>query len=514
MQSAAERALERQLRAIESGKYGPYKHESYERYLAQIADDNRDAPNSPYLQGAFIAMDPRTGAVRALVGGRDFDDSKFNRAVQALRQPGSTFKPVVYAAAIQNGRPPTYILDDSPLTLPMAVGDTWSPQNYDSQYEGQIPLRKALYESRNVPTVRLGMELGEQTVIDMGRKLGLSTPIPPYPSIHIGAADVYPIEMVAAYSAFATLGMQARAMGITRVENAQGEVLWAPESIRVPVLSPEEAWLMVDMMKDVVRKGTAAGTVGALFPLPAGGKTGTTNDYTNVWYIGYTSDLVAGVWMGFDKPERIMSNAQGGRLAAPAWTSFMIEVYRRKPSPPDWPRPAGIITATVDLLTNTQWAPGCPGVEATEFFIVGTEPTVPCNLMPGLSPTDTTGFSTYPPGSTPPTGAFPPQVPNGMPMPRDTNMSSMPANPMGGRVVPGATPMPRPATPRDTFGLPRSPAPPPVVVPRRDTGRFRVDSVKRGTVRVDSVKRGAVHLDTIRPRTDGIQLQGRRRPTP
>src|SRR6185436_7675395 len=195
LQSAAERALERQLRAIESGKYGTYRHQSYEHYLAQTSEEsNRESPNSPYLQGAFIAMDPRTGAVRALVGGRDFDDSKFNRAVQALRQPGSTFKPVVYAAAIQNGRPPTYILDDSPMTLPMAVGDTWSPQNYDGPYQGQIPLRKALYESRNVPTVRLGMELGEQTVVDMGRKLGISTAIPAYPSIHSGAADVFPIE--------------------------------------------------------------------------------------------------------------------------------------------------------------------------------------------------------------------------------------------------------------------------------------------------------------------------------
>jgi len=513
LQSAAERALERQLRAIESGKYGAFRHTSYEQYMAQASDGTeRDTPNSPYLQGAFVAMDPRTGAVRALVGGRDFDDSKFNRAVQALRQPGSTFKPVVYSAAIQNGRPPTYILDDSPLTLPMAQGDTWSPQNYDGNYEGQIPLRKALYESRNVPTVRLGMELGEQTVVDMGRKLGLSTPIPPYPSIHIGAAEVYPIEMIAAYSAFATLGMQARAAGIIRVENAQGEVLWAPEAVRVPVLSPEEAWLMVDMMKDVVRKGTAAATVGALFPIPAGGKTGTTNDYTDVWFIGYTSDLVAGVWMGLDKPQRIMANAQGGRLAAPAWTSFMTEVYRRKPAPPDWPRPAGIITSTVDLVTNSQWVPGCPGVEATEFFIAGTEPTVPCNLMPGLSPTDTSAFSTLPPGTQPPASSLYPPAPNGRPLPRDTNMSRMPADPMGGRVVPGATPMPRAAQPRDTFGLGR-PQPtrvPTTPVPLRDSGGVRIDSVKRGTVRVDTVRRPRV--DTLRPRPDSIQQQGRRHP--
>ena len=516
LQTAAERSLERQLQSIESGKFGTYRHESYEQYMAKSEGaGERNAANSPYLQGALVAMDPRSGAVRALVGGRDFDDSKFNRAVQATRQPGSTFKPVVYAAALQNGRPPTYILDDSPLTLPMAVGDTWSPQNFDNQFEGQIPLRKALYESRNVPTVRLGMELGEQTVIDMARKLGLSTPIPAYPSIHLGAASVIPMEMVAAYSAFATLGMQARAMGIVRVENAQGEVLWAPEPVRVPTLSPEEAWLMVDMMKDVVRRGTAAGSVGSQFSIPSGGKTGTTNDYTDVWFVGYTSDLVAGVWMGFDKPDRIMPNAQGGRLAAPAWTAFMNEVYRRKPAPPDWPRPAGIITQTVDLLTNTVWAPGCPGIEATEFFIAGTEPTLPCNLMPGLYP-DTSGYSgyptspTYPGGTTPyPPGTQPssPTYVSPLPPQRDSSYSSSPA--LGGRVVPGAAPLPTPS--RDTV---RRPTPPPSsIIPPRDTGRVRVDSVRRGGViitRRDTIRRDTIRRDSLRP--DSVTQQGRRRP--
>jgi len=384
LQGVSERALERQLRAIESGKYGDYRHTTYEQYLATAGSGESDR-NSPYLQGAFIAMDPRTGAVRALVGGRDFDDSKFNRAVQALRQPGSTFKPIVYSAAIQQRRPPTYILDDSPLTVNMAQGDTWSPQNYDQQFEGQIPLRRALYESRNIPAIRLGMELGEQSVVDMARRLGITTAIPLYPSIHIGAAAVYPLEMISVFSTFATLGSQAKAMGITRVENQKGEVIWAPEPIRVPVLSPAEAWLMVDMMKDVVRRGTAAGVVGGQFPIPSGGKTGTTNDGTDVWYIGYTSDLVAGVWIGLDQPNRIKANAQGGLLAAPAWTAFMTEAYRRKPAPPDWPRPAGLVTRTIDLLSNTIWTRDCPGIEATETFVAGTEPTISCVLQPGMS---------------------------------------------------------------------------------------------------------------------------------
>jgi penicillin-binding protein 1A len=254
---------------------------------------------------------------------------------------------------------------------------------------------------------------------------------------------------------------------------------------------------MVDMMKDVVRRGTAASSVGAVFPLPAGGKTGTTNDGTDVWYIGYTSDLVAGVWIGLDKPDKIKANAQGGVLAAPAWTAFMTEVYRRKPPPPDWPRPAGIITKTVDLMTNSEWSPGCPGVETTEFFIAGTEPTVPCSSMPGL-PTDTGGFPALPPMGTKP----------GAPVPRDTNLSSIPPQPMSGRVVPGAAPMPRASLPRDTAGLPHAQVPPRPVLPRHDTGRGT------GRVTVDSVHRGAIRRDTVRPPPDSVPLsqQGRRRP--
>ena len=460
LQSAAERALENQLRAIEAGKFGPYKYRSYESYMATASERSGDeaAGNSPYLQGAFIAMDPRTGAVRAMVGGRDFDDSKFNRATQALRQPGSTFKPIVYADAIQNGRPPSYMVDDSPVSVPQSGGGNWTPQNYDGKFEGPMPMRRGLYQSRNIVAIKVGMELGPQSVTDMARKFGITTPIPPYPSIYIGAADVYPLEMIAAYSAFATLGTRATPTGIVRVENSKGDVLWEPLPTRVPVMSPEEAWLMVSMMKDVVQRGTAAGSVGSQFHVPAGGKTGTTNDGTDVWFIGYTPDLVAGVWMGLDKPKTIKGNAQGGILAAPAWTAFMREVYRRRAAPPDWPRPEGIIQRDVDLASGQLWEPGC-GQETTDFFLSGTDPIATCIPTAAPAPGTEGGPSL---GPTPVDTSF------GFPAPRapaprtdSADLTRVRSSP-GVIVSPGAAPVPRSSgarPPRDTTGRGTAPAP-------------------------------------------------------
>ncbi|MGI9043416.1 MAG: penicillin-binding protein 1A [Gemmatimonadaceae bacterium] len=403
MQLAAERALERQLERIEAGRFGRYTSETYERYIARSVAGETPGDNAPYLQGAFVAIDPRNGAIRAMVGGRDFYDSKFNRATQALRQPGSAFKPIVYAAAVQNGRSPSYILQDTSISLDQGTGSPWTPRNYDGRFEGPMTMRRGLYQSRNMVAINAGLELGVNTVIGQARNFGITTPIPPYPSIFIGSADVYPLEMVASYAPFANQGIRANTNAILRVENARQEVLWQQTPSRTTVLSPEEAWIMVDMMKDVVRRGTAAAIWSSGFHLPAGGKTGTTNDGTNVWFIGYTADLVAGVWMGFDRQKKIMGDAQGGRLAAPAWTEFMTEVYRRRPAPPDWPRPASIITREVDISTGLLQTPYCPRESVrSDFFIPGTEPTMGCDRHMGY-PTpgfgDTIGIGS--PGGSP-----------------------------------------------------------------------------------------------------------------
>jgi len=275
----------------------------------------------------------------------------------------------------------------------------------DQELEAQIdavavlkdPVRRALYLSRNLAAIRLGMELGERSVIAAAHRFGISTPLPPYPSLYIGSADVYPLEMIGAYTAFANLGTRTAPFGILRVENARGEVLWSPAPARAQVMSREESWLVVDMMKDVVRRGTAYRSVwGAGFRVPAAGKTGTTNDGADVWFIGYTPDLVAGVWMGMDRPQKIKGNAQGGDLAAPAWTAFMTEVYRRRAAPPDWSRPDGIVSREVDRATGLLANPFfCAGEETyTEYYVAGTEPLQDCTAAsPFYLGSDSTGMA-------------------------------------------------------------------------------------------------------------------------
>jgi penicillin-binding protein 1A len=321
-----------------------------------------------------------------MVGGRDFYDSQFNRATQAMRQPGSTFKPIVYSTAITHGFSPSTIVDDSPINLPQLDGTEWTPENYDLKFNGPMTLRQALYDSRNLPAIRVGMEVGENNVVEMARRFGLTTPIPPYPSINIGSAEVYPLELIAGYTTFANLGTRTKPNAILRVEDSEGNILWQTRPDSVPVLSTAEAWVMVDMLKDVVLRGSAVGRVwNAGFRVPSGGKTGTTNDGADVWFVGFTANLVAGIWVGFDKPKKIMADAQGGRLAAPAYTNFMIEVYRRKPEPPDWPRPASVLPIPIDTTTGLIATLACAKRAQVEYFVRGSEPHRSCqgNGSPG-----------------------------------------------------------------------------------------------------------------------------------
>ena len=385
IQQAAERALSRQLDEIErnKGRYGKYPRATYADYLEKRADDAEPLAESPYLQGLAVVLEARTGKVLAMVGGRDFNDNKYNRAVQAVRQAGSTFKPIVYTAALRAGHPWSEIVDDTPLSMEMTPGEPpWEPQNYDNRFAGPMSLKEAFYESRNIPALRVGDDIGPQAVVGEAARFGISTPVPPYPSTYIGAASVIPVEMIAAFSPYATLGTRTSPYAIERVEDRRGTVLWQPRPRSEVVMDSALAWLMLDGLRDVVRRGTAAGTVGSqLGPVPAGGKTGTTNDGADVWFIGFTPDLVAGVWMGMDRPQKIMDNAQGGRLAAPAWTMMMKEIYERRPVPAGWPRPDGLSVAEVDRQTGGKFSPFCPKDSlAVESFLPGTEPRNFCPI--------------------------------------------------------------------------------------------------------------------------------------
>jgi penicillin-binding protein 1A len=386
MQEAAERALESQLDAIEAGVYSNGKfpgRTTYREYIESSKASGEDHPYSPYLQGALVTLEASSGYIRAMIGGRDFDDSKYNRATQAIRQPGSTFKPFVYSAAVRAGHPVTEILDDSPLNPPVIQQDStpWQPKDDDDTTLGMIPMREALYLSRNLATIKLGRGLGEQTVIGEARNYGITTALPAYPSIFIGAKGVRAIEIIGAYTAFATLGTRAEPVGILRVEDRQGTILWQPVVRRETVMDSSHTWLMVDMMKDVIRRGTAFTAIWkAGFTYPAAGKTGTTDDYTDAWFIGYTPELVTGIWVGYDIQQRILEhNAGGGRIVAPAWTAFMRDVYDRRPPPPDWVRPDSLITREVDWSTGYLATPFCPqDVRHWDWFYPGTEPTQVC----------------------------------------------------------------------------------------------------------------------------------------
>lgn len=376
LQLEARDALAAQIRRIEEGRYGAYRHP------VPGSDDEADAANgSPYLQGMVAAMDPHTGEVRALVGGRDFAESQFNRATQARRQPGSAFKPIVYAAAFERGLTPTTRLETSPVVIEGAGTATWRPGDHIADSVETLTAREAVTVSSNNAAVRVGRWAGEDRVAAMGRRLGLTTPIPSYPSIHLGSAEVIPLELVAAYAAFGNGGYRVAPRLIGRVEDDEGNVLWNAPTGRRQVLDAGVAFLTLTLMEDVVNRGTAAIIRDRGFWQPAAGKTGTTNDGKDVWFVGMTPDVVAGVWLGFDRPANIIAGGSGGRLAAPVWADVMKEVYEERSSPAPWLPPANIVSAQVDTETGALATGDCPRDQVRiEYYLVGTEPTESCPL--------------------------------------------------------------------------------------------------------------------------------------
>jgi len=370
LQQAAASALSAGLARVES--LPGYRWPRYRPASAMVR-----AGRTPYLQGLLVASDPRTGDVLALIGGRDFRDSEFDRAVQGLRQAGSAFKPFVYASALAQGIPPTTMLLDAPLDLPRGDGTRWTPDNSDGTWSGDVTMRTALVRSINIPAIRLALTAGLDSVILTARRLGIGTPIPAVAPTALGAADLRPIELVSAYGAFATLGSWSAPRVVTLVQDANGIPLYeAPVPAPQPALDPRVAFQLTSMLEDVVERGTGtAARRGLPASLPVAGKTGTSNDNADVWFVGYTPDLVAGVWLGFDQRQTITRGAFGGTLAAPVWAQFIRAAYQRRPIPAPWPVPPGLIAVRVRRQDGRPAPNDTTDATVTEYFLEGTEPT-------------------------------------------------------------------------------------------------------------------------------------------
>ncbi len=388
MQRAAERALVNGLATIEKrrGFSGPVKAD---------VSDNGGRPD--YLQGALVAIDPRNGHVRALVGGRDFDDSTFDRAVDARRQAGSAYKPFVFAAALEQGASPATLLtglNDS-YRIP---GGHWRPDDGATAGVETMTMREALRVSNNRAAVRVLDTVGIRSASAYAQRLGLAPP-PEVPSLVLGAGEVSLISMTTAYGAFANGGIVHPPIFIRRVEDRDGQVLWQDDSESHRAVSESTAFLMADMLSDVVNRGTGARARAEGFTLPAGGKTGTTDDYRDAWFIGFTPQLVTGVWAGFDQPRPIAPNGYATGLVVPIWARFMRDATRSHDS--GWLRPPDdIVTTQVCLRSGLRPTGGCHlvtvedfgGAEEKlstgvgwEFFRAGTEPEDYCPLHGGRS---------------------------------------------------------------------------------------------------------------------------------
>ncbi|MEW6387421.1 MAG: PBP1A family penicillin-binding protein [Thermodesulfobacteriota bacterium] len=285
---------------------------------------------APLVQGALISFDLASGKVRTLLGGKNYRDSTFNRAVQARRQPGSAFKPIIYAAAVDKGYGPNSIVQDAPLSLPGGKhGQVWSPQNYDHTFSGPITVATAIARSRNIPAVRMMMAVGVPATIKMAQTLGLTTPIYPNYSSALGASEVTLLELTRAYSVFPNRGNLVDLVFIERIEDRDGRLLWESHPKRRLVISPETADIMTQLLIGVVERGTA--TRVRVLGRPLGGKTGTTNHTRDAWFIGFTPSLITGVWVGMDDERTLGPKETGSQAAAPIFISYMREALKNRP---------------------------------------------------------------------------------------------------------------------------------------------------------------------------------------
>ncbi|MDX1624499.1 MAG: PBP1A family penicillin-binding protein [Gemmatimonadota bacterium] len=332
------------------------------------------------LQGAFVVLDPQTGFVRAMVGGRDYGTSQFNRAAQARRQPGSTFKPFVYLTAfLTPGRwSPTSFVDDVPFEVE-AGGKVWSPDNYGGGYNGAVTLRTALTSSMNIATSRLALDVGLDRVTRTAHEAGIESRLQPVPSLALGAFEVTPLEMGVAYATLANGGIRTDPVSILAAVDEEGEVVQHEEVEMERALPADAVYLVNHMLQDVFDRGTASRARALGYRGRAAGKTGTTSSYRDAWFVGYTTEIVALAWVGYD--DNASLGLTGSRAALPIWIDFMHRSGYGDRSP-EFPAPRNIVLVEVDPDTGELAAPGCP-VTRYEVFVKGTEPRFECHLHEG-----------------------------------------------------------------------------------------------------------------------------------
>jgi penicillin-binding protein 1B len=390
--------------------------------LAQLEKSHRRLRRTKIdgkLQTSMVALDAGSGAIVAMIGGRDYSESQFNRAANAQRQPGSAFKPIVYLAALDPDRAPF----SPPLTLASTLPDEpmtfngWTPANYERTYQPQVTVAEALFESLNVPTAYVGSRLGAGTIVRTAHELGIHENLPAVLPISIGADENTLLELTSAYQVFATEGLQSPPYAVETVVDARGRVIYRHAEEENRVIRPAVAYLMTGALKAVLRYGTGASAGRMGLDFPAAGKTGTTQDYKDAYFIGYTPAIVAGVWVGFDEPESL--GLTGAQAALPAWVQFMQDAAAAEPE--DFPEPSGITMAMIDPESGGLATTACPR-QVSLPFLIGTEPTQMCSIHGGIF----ASAHPYPPGSAtmPPAPVFAPPAPAASASPSSSDVFS------------------------------------------------------------------------------------------
>src|SRR6266700_1862303 len=382
VQNTAQDALEMQLSKIEH--QANFRHRTKGEY--KPPENGEGDAAMPYLEGAVVVIDNSSGGIRALVGGRDYAQSKFNRALApANRQVGSAFKPFVYTVAFSHGLLPSSAISDGPIQPGEIEGaGNWSPGNSDGRYGGTLPCSYGLIHSRNTMSVRVGQFAGLDSVQKVVNTLGLAQTVPHGPAIYIGSFETNLKDLTAAYSVFPNAGARKQAYIIERIDNQQRKPIYRAAHISAPALDPSAAWMTSQLMEDVLTRGTAASARSLGFKLPAAGKTGTTNDYKDAWFLGYTNTLTCGVWVGFDQPVTIIPHGYGAALALPVWTQVMNQAAQHYPAEPLQPT-LPIQHAMVCSISNQLATTGCQAA-GTAYDIdlpAGKVPAVACQVHGG-----------------------------------------------------------------------------------------------------------------------------------